>query len=182
MNQQQTEDSSEPTNDIDSSNNRLSQTSTTTGVACQQQSPSSSILDVNDNNTGVTEINNNTNNIIHRNETSSTSVKTEPLTRMKPSQQLELWHQRMGHISPRILQATQRCTTGIPKFKQATSLFWCPFCEKSKMLKRGGKSKSQDNCIPGQVFHMDLLFVSGPSNLEDMITNNAPPEKTLQTS
>ena len=90
MNQQQTEDSSEPTNDIDSSNNRLSQTSTTT-------------LDVNDNNTGVTEINNNTNDIIHRNETSSTSVKTAPLTRMKPSQQLELWHQRMGHISPRTL-------------------------------------------------------------------------------
>ena len=29
---------------------------------------------------------------------------------------------------------------------------------------------------------MDLSFVSGPSNLEDMITNNAPPEKTLKTS
>ena len=88
----------------------------------------------------------------------------------------------MGHISPRTLQATQRCTTGIPKCPQATSLFKCPFCEKSKMIKRGGKKKSQDNCIPGQVFHMDLSFVSGPSNLEDMITNNAPPEKTLQTS
>ena len=33
----------------------------------------------------------------------------------KPIQNLELWHQRMGHISPRTLQATQRCTTGIPK-------------------------------------------------------------------
>ena len=49
------------------------------------------------------------------------------------------------------------------------------------MLKQGGKQNHQDACIPGQVFHMDLLFVSGPSNLEDMITNNAPPEKTLQT-
>ena len=29
---------------------------------------------------------------------------------------------------------------------------------------------------------MDLLFVSGPSNLEDMITNNVSPEKTLQQS
>ena len=36
--------------------------------------------------------------------------------------------------------------------------------------------------IPGQVFHIDLSFVSDPSNLEDMITNNAPPEKTLQQS
>ena len=88
----------------------------------------------------------------------------------------------MGHISPRTLQATQRCITGIPKFKQATSLFRCPFCEKSKMIKRGGKRTSQDNCIPGQVFHMNLSFVSGPLNLEDMITNNAPPEKTLKTS
>ena len=50
------------------------------------------------------------------------------------------------------------------------------------MLNGGGKRKHQDACIPGQVFHMDLLFVSDPSNLEDMITNNAPPEKTLQTS
>ena len=50
------------------------------------------------------------------------------------------------------------------------------------MLKQGSKRKNQDACIPGQVFHMDLLFIGGSSNLEDMITNNAPPEKTLQTS
>ena len=86
----------------------------------------------------------------------------------------------MGHISPQTLQATYCCTKGIPKFPQATSLFKCSFCEKSKMLKQGGKKKSQDACIPGQVFHMDLSFVSGPSNLEDMISNNTPPEKTLQ--
>ena len=110
MNQQQTEDSSETTNDITSRNNGLSPTITTT-------------LDVEeDNNTGVTEFNNNTNDIITRDETSST-VEIEPPTRMKPSQQLELWHQRMGHISPGTLQATQQCTTGIPKFKKATSLF-----------------------------------------------------------
>ena len=29
---------------------------------------------------------------------------------------------------------------------------------------------------------MDLLFVSGPSKLKYMIMNNAPPEKTVQTS
>ena len=90
MNQQQAEDSSAPTNDIDSSNNRLSQIPTETGEACQQIRPSSSILDVNDNNTGVTDINNNTNDTIHGDETSSTLVETEPPTRMKPSQQLEL--------------------------------------------------------------------------------------------
>ena len=53
MNQQHTEDSSDTTNDIDSSNNGLSQPITTT-------------LDVEeDNNTGVTEFNN-TNDIIDR--------------------------------------------------------------------------------------------------------------------
>ena len=72
----------------------------------------------------------------------------------------------MDHKSPRTLQATQCCTKSILKFPQATSLFKCPFCEKSKMLKQGSKTKSQDACIPGQVFHMDLLFVSGPSNLD----------------
>lgn len=71
----------------------------------------------------------------------------------------------MEHISSRTLQATQRCIEGIPKFPQATSFFKCPFCEKSKMLKQGSKRKHQDACIPGQVFHMDLSFVSGPSNL-----------------
>ena len=185
MNQQKAEDSSAPTkNNIESSNNRLSEIPTETGEAHQLMSPSNSILDVNDNNIRVTDINNNTNDTIHSDETSSISIKVkiEPPTKMKPFQQLELWHQRMGHISPRTLQETQRFTTGIPKFPQATSFFKCPFCEKSKMIKRGGKKKTQDNYIPGQVFHMDLSFVSGPSNLEDMITNNAPPEKTLTKS
>ena len=50
------------------------------------------------------------------------------------------------------------------------------------MLKQGSKKKSQDACIPLQVFHMVLSYVSGPSNLEDMISNNAPSEKTLQQS
>ena len=50
------------------------------------------------------------------------------------------------------------------------------------MLKQDSKKKSQDACIPEQVFHMDSLFASDPSNIKDMITNNAPPEKILQQS
>lgn len=88
----------------------------------------------------------------------------------------------MGHISPRTLQAIQRFTTGMPTFLNATSLFKCLFGEKLKMIKQGGKKKSQDNCIPGQVFHMDSLFVIGLFNLEDMITNNVAPEVTLKKS
>ena len=88
----------------------------------------------------------------------------------------------MGHISPRTLQQTQRCTTGIPPITKTTTLFKCPFCEKAKMFKQSGQQKQQDACIPGQVFHMDLSYVSGPSNLDDILTYNAPPEPTLKRS
>ena len=50
------------------------------------------------------------------------------------------------------------------------------------MLNCGGHQKSQNTFIPGQVFHMDLSFVSGLSNLEDMITSNTPPKETVQRS
>ena len=86
------------------------------------------------------------------------------------------------NISPRTLQATQRCTTGIPKIPNTSSLFKCPFCEKAKMIKRSGQRKQQDACIPGQVFHMDLSYVSGPSNLDDILSHNAPPEPTIKRS
>ena len=86
------------------------------------------------------------------------------------------------NISPRTLQATQRCTTGIPKIPNTSSLFKCPFCEKAKMIKRSGQRKQQDACIPGQVFHMDLSYVSGPSNLDDILSHNTPPEPTIKRS
>ena len=100
----------------------------------------------------------------------------------KPVQDIELWHQRMRHISPRTLQKTQHCTTGIPPITKTMTLFKCPFCEKAKMFKRSGLQKQQDACIPGQVFHMDLSYVSGPSNLDDILTYNAPPEPSLKRS
>ena len=50
------------------------------------------------------------------------------------------------------------------------------------MLKCGGHQKSHDVFIPGQLFHMDLSFVSGSLNLEDMITSNASPKGTFKQS
>ena len=50
------------------------------------------------------------------------------------------------------------------------------------MFKQSGYQKQQDACIPGQVFHMDLSYVSGPFNLDDIFTYNAPPEPTLKRS
>ena len=41
------------------------------------------------------------------------------------------------------------------------------------MLKNSGnKSKDEDVFIPGQVYHMDLAFVSGPSKLNDIRKNS----------
>ena len=41
------------------------------------------------------------------------------------------------------------------------------------MLKNSGnKSKDEDVFIPGQAYHMDLAFVSGPSKLNDIPTNS----------
>ena len=51
------------------------------------------------------------------------TMKKQP----KKIQDLELWHQRMGHISPGTLIATQQCTEGIPQLPRASSLFKCPY-------------------------------------------------------
>ena len=66
----------------------------------------------------------------------------------KNIQNLELWHQRMGHISPQTLEQTRKCTNGIPPIPTKTPMFKCPFCEKAKMLKRSGKQKEEDSYIP----------------------------------
>ena len=59
----------------------------------------------------------------------------------KNIQNLELWHQRMGHVSPATLEETRKCTKGIPPISTKNPMFKCPFCEKSKMLKKKWKTK-----------------------------------------
>ena len=81
-----------------------------------------------------------------------------------------------------MLQETKKCMIGIPTTPSVSSKFKSPFCEKAKMLKLGGNIKSQDVLIQRQVFHMDLSFVIGPSNLENMISSNAPPNETIKCS
>ena len=51
------------------------------------------------------------------------------------------------------------------------------------MMKRSGnKSKDKDVFIPGQAYHMDLAFVSGPSNLEEVSTSTDKPKLTVKQS
>ena len=106
----------------------------------------------------TTILNNNNNNIDNNNDDNNNvdNNKNTCQPETKPIQNLELWHQRMGNISPQTLQATQKCTSGIQPLPSASSKFKCPFYEKEKMLKQSGKRKSEYAFILGQVFHMDL--------------------------
>ena len=84
---------------------------------------------------------------------------------------LELWHRQMGHTSTQTITETRKCTKGILKLPTNTPFFKCPFYEKAKMMKQSSnKSKDENVFIPGQVHHMDLAFVSGPSKLDNIRT------------
>ena len=101
----------------------------------------------------------------------------------KSMEQLELWHQRMGHPAPRALNQTQRVVEGIPTLPQATSLFKCPFCDMAKLRKSNRHKESlREVFIPGTSFHMDLGFIRGPSNLEEVVQHGATPQKTITKS
>jgi hypothetical protein len=73
----------------------------------------------------------------------------------------------MGHFSTRTLNVTRKCVEGIPDLPTNNPFFKCSFCERGMMVKKGGnKTTDKENFIPGQAYHMDLAFVSRPSNLD----------------
>ena len=90
----------------------------------------------------------------------------------KALKQLELWHQRTGHLAPRTMRRTQQCVHGMPPLPDATPIFNCRFCDMAKQRKSDrGKPISSENYKPGTAYHMDLGFIRGPENLPDMIAN-----------
>jgi hypothetical protein len=97
--------------------------------------------------------------------------------------ELELWHQQMGHCSTRTLNETRKCVEGIPDLPTNNPFFKCLFCKRGKMVKKGGnKSIDKDSFIPGQAYHMDLAFVSGPSNLDLEKGSNITPSPIVKKS
>jgi hypothetical protein len=89
----------------------------------------------------------------------------------------------MGHPAPRALHETQKVVEGIPTLPYCTPIFKCPFCNMAKLRKANRHKESlREVFIPGTSFHMDLGFIPGPSNLEDVIKNGATPQKTLMKS
>ena len=92
---------------------------------------------------------------------------------------LELWHQRLGHYSTRAMIETRKCSKAVSPYQQA--FFKYPFYEKVKTMKRSGnKSKDKDVFILGQAYHMDIAFVSGLSNLEEVSTSTNKPKLTMK--
>jgi hypothetical protein len=101
----------------------------------------------------------------------------------KSIEQLEIWHQRMGHPAPRALYETQRVVEGIPLLPRDSPIFKCPFCDMAKLRKANRHKESlREVFIPGTSFHMDLGFIRGPSNLEEVVKNGATPAKTIVKS
>jgi hypothetical protein len=65
--------------------------------------------------------------------------------------ELELWHQQMGNCSTQTLDETRKCVEGISDLPTNNPLFKCPFCERGKMVKKGGKKTiDKDSFILGQ--------------------------------
>jgi hypothetical protein len=95
------------------------------------------------------------------------TTETKQQVYTKKMKELELWHQRMGHCSTRTLNESRKCVEGIPDLPTNNPFLKCPFCERGKMVKKGGnRTTDKEIFIPGQAYHMDLVFVSGPSNLD----------------
>jgi hypothetical protein len=85
----------------------------------------------------------------------------------------------MGHPAPTVLQRTQKCVEGVPKIPDASPMFHCQFCDQAKQHKAArGKPENNDAYLPGAMFHMDLAFFRGPSNLNEAVHHGAQPSDT----
>ena len=95
----------------------------------------------------------------------------------------ELWHMKYGCSAPSTLYQTQKHVDGMPQVLDRPRLFKCPYCTKAKLVKRGGgKLDPREIIVPNQALHMDLAFVSGPSNLKEIIQTGAKPRETVKKS
>jgi hypothetical protein len=110
-------------------------------------------------------------------------METEQQKYSQKIKELELWHQRMEYCSTRTLNETRKCVEGIPDLPTNAPFFKCPFCERGKMVKKGGnKTTDKDSYIPGQAYHMDLAFVSVPSNQDLQAGSNIAPSPIIKKS
>ena len=74
---------------------------------------------------------------MHKNTAPTISIRTAGFfTNMsKALKQLELLHQRIGHLAPRTVRHTQKCVDGMPPLPDASPIFSCMFCDMAKQRK-----------------------------------------------
>ena len=94
----------------------------------------------------------------------------------------EIWHQRMGHIGLKKLQATAQCTKGIPRIGNLHPQFHCQACAIAKMTKTPRRKKEDQASRPGERFHMDFGFVRGPKNLQALLKRKRTPKHKIRTA
>ncbi|KAI2511380.1 hypothetical protein MHU86_2991 [Fragilaria crotonensis] len=91
----------------------------------------------------------------------------------------EIWHQRMAHCSEGKMRKTQKHVDGIPTFQSPgiPSVIRCRACDIAtlKRAPRGPLAVPSEEIQPGQIFHMDLGFFRGPSNLVEVYDRHAAP-------
>ena len=82
----------------------------------------------------------------------------------------EPWHQHMGHTGLKKLQATAKCTKGVPNTGNFHPPFKCRACATAEMTKTPKQKKEHQAQLPGEQFHMDFGFVRGPKNLQTLLS------------
>ena len=118
---------------------------------------------------------------IHTTHVTTTMIQDEPTPARtaleKDMLNFEIWHQRLGHVSEFKLRKTQKCAIGIPQFHSTTlpPIVRCRICDIARLQKapRGPSTTDPPDLAPGQMFHMDIGFFRGPSNLEAVVDRKA---------
>ena len=120
---------------------------------------------------------------IHTTLANNKSQTTEPKEQAprtaleKDMLNFEVWHQRLGHVSEAKLRQTQKCAIGIPQFhsKNLPPIVRCRICDIARLQKapKGPSTTDPPDLAPGQMFHMDIGFFRGPSNLDAVVDRKA---------
>ena len=75
----------------------------------------------------------------------------------------ELWHRRMGHISPSVVHKLKYVTDGVGEMMCNLTMKNCPVCAKSKQTRKSFNKDREGATRPCQIIHADLMGPITPS-------------------
>ena len=85
------------------------------------------------------------------------------------SDQLQLWHRRLGHASTSVIEKLQRLNIveGLPKLNTHTDAI-CEACAKGKQIKNSFNNKTEvSTSRPLELLHMDLFGPISTASLSE---------------